>query len=222
MRWHDVETYIRQLRGLLRGEQVEIDGAVVQMIAPAWFLPQRPIEVPIVVAANGPKGLRVARELGDGVMMVTNAQPGFAWCAVLAFGTVLDDGELPTSRRALAAAGPGLTVVYHALYEGDPSAIDGLPGGVQWRAEVERIPEAVRHLALHEDHLVHVTERDTRLLNGDALAAFTWTGTAPELRARLDTLEAAGATEILYAPMGPDVPRELGAFASMAGVSRRH
>ena len=37
------------------------------------------------------------------------------------------------SERALAAAGPGLTVVYHAMYEGDPASVDALPGGVEWR-----------------------------------------------------------------------------------------
>jgi len=28
----------------------------------------------------------------------------------------------------LSAAGPGLTVVYHAMFEGDPSSVDALPG----------------------------------------------------------------------------------------------
>ncbi len=33
---------------------------------------------------------------------------------------------------------------------------------------------------------------------------------------RIDALEAAGATELLYAPMGPDIPRELRTFWEMA------
>ncbi|MDQ1481123.1 MAG: 5,10-methylenetetrahydromethanopterin reductase, partial [Actinomycetota bacterium] len=129
---------------------------------------------------------------------------------------VLDEGESPSSERALAAAGPALTVVYHAMYEGDPSSVDGLPGGPEWRARVEEVPEAQRHLAVHEDHLVRVTDRDRPLLNGDVLPAFTWTGTAADLHARLEPLAASGVTEILYAPMGPDVPRELRTFAEMA------
>ena len=71
---------------------------------------------------------------------------------------------------------------------------------------------------MHEDHLVAVTERDRPLLNGDLLRSFSWTATRSELRERLDALEASGVTEILYAPMGPDVPRELTAFAEMAGL----
>jgi len=63
---------------------------------------------------------------------------------------------------------------------------------------------------------VRVTERDRPLLDGDLLTAFTWTGPAPEVRMRVDALDVAGATEILYAPMGPDVPRELRTFMEMA------
>jgi 5,10-methylenetetrahydromethanopterin reductase len=217
--WTEVEEYLRQLRALLRGEQVEVDGSVVRMIPPAGFLPARPVDVPILVAANGPRGLQVAKELGDGVMTIGSGQPEFDWCAVLAFGTVLDDGEQPTSPRALEAAGPALTVVYHGMYEANPTTVDGLPGGPEWRETLEKLPESVRHLTVHEDHLVRVTERDAPLLDGHTLAAFTWTGSSHQLRVRLDELEAAGATEILYAPMGPDIPRELAAFAAMAGAA---
>ena len=216
--WSEVEEYVRQLRALLAGEQVEVDGRVVQMIPPAGFLPDRPVSVPILVAANGPKGLRVAKKLGDGIMTIGSGQPDFDWCAVLAFGTVLDDGEPPASSRAFDAAGPALTVVYHGMYEANPDAVDSLPGGPAWRAAVEELPPPVRHLTVHEDHLVRVTERDAPLLDGDLLAAFTWTAPAAALRERLDQLEAAGATEILYGPMGPDIPRELRAFAAMAGL----
>jgi 5,10-methylenetetrahydromethanopterin reductase len=219
MPWRDVEAYVRNLRALLRGEQATVDGSVQQMIPPPGFLPPPPIAVPILVAANGPKGLRVAKELGDGVMTVGSGQPGFDWCAVLAFGTVLDDGESPSSARAFEAAGPALTVVYHGAYEVDPAAVDFLPGGAQWRAALEQEPERARHLAVHEGHLVHVTERDASLLDGDTLASFTWTAPADQLRDRLDVLEASGGTEILYAPMGPDVPRELRAFAAMSGLT---
>ena len=69
---------------------------------------------------------------------------------------------------------------------------------------------------MHDDHLVRVTDRDRPLLDGELLKAFTWTGPAAEVRMRIDALAEAGATEILYAPMGPDVPRELRTFMEMA------
>ena len=214
--WAWTRRYVEQLRALLRGEKVDVDGAIVQMLHGSEFAPPRPIRTPIVIAANGPKGLAVARELGDGVMTIGGGDHDFDWCAVLAFGTVLDDGESPGSERALAAAGPALTVVYHAMYEGDPASVDALPGGVEWRKRLEEVPRNERHLAVHDDHLVRVTERDRPLLDGELLKAFTWTGSAPEVRMRIDALAGSGATEILYAPMGPDVPRELRTFMEMA------
>jgi 5,10-methylenetetrahydromethanopterin reductase len=214
--WAWTQRYLEQLRALLRGETVEIEGAACRMLHGPEFAPARPVATPIVVAANGPKGLAVARELGDGVMTIGGGEPEFDWCSVLAFGTVLDEGESPGSERALAAAGPAQTVVYHAMWEGDPASVDALPGGAEWRKRVEAVPEGERHLAVHEDHLVRVTDRDRPLLDGDLLKAFTWTGTRAEVRARLDALEQAGATEVLYAPMGPDVGRELRAFLEAA------
>ncbi|HVM98048.1 MAG TPA: hypothetical protein VMT89_16755, partial [Candidatus Acidoferrales bacterium] len=164
-------------------------------------------------AANGPKGLAIVRELGDGVMCVNQPQPGFSWCSLLVLGTVLDDGEEASSERALAAAGPGLTVAYHGTYEvAGAAAVDGLPGGAEWRAHIDAIPEHERHLALHELHLVGISERDRPLLNGEMLKAFTWTGSAADIRDRLANARDAGATEIMYAPMGPDVARELETF----------
>ena len=216
MPWADTRTYIAQVRGLLEGESMVIDGAVVKMIPPDGYLPHRPISVPILVAANGPKGFAVAHELGDGVMSVVGSYPEFPWCALLVFGTVLDPGESPDSERAFAAAGPALTVVYHGMYESDPDLVDAFPGGSEWRAALEQIPDHTRHLALHEDHVVAVTERDRPLLSGDGLTSFTWTGEADALRERLDASAAAGTTEILYAPIGPDVARELEAFMRMA------
>jgi 5,10-methylenetetrahydromethanopterin reductase len=205
--WAWVAEYIRQLRGLLAGDTVEVDGARVRLMPPAGYLPM-PVDVPILVAANGPKGLEVARELGDGVMTIGPTFTEFDACSVLAFGTVLDPGEDADSLRAIAAAGPMAAVAYHGIYEGNPADVEGLPGGVEWRARIEEIPEAERHLALHEDHFVAVTERDRSVV--------TWTDEAPALRIRLDALAAGGATEVLFAAGGPDVERELRAFHAMA------
>jgi 5,10-methylenetetrahydromethanopterin reductase len=216
--WAWTRRYIEQLRALLRGEKVEVEGSIVQMLHGSGFSPAFPVPTPIVIAANGPKGMAVARDLGDGVMTIGAGEPAFDWCSVLAFGTVLDPGESAASERALAAAGPALTVVYHAMYEGDPASVEALPGGVEWRQRIEEVPADERHLALHEEHLVTVTERDRPLLDGELLKSFSWTGEAAEVRMRIDALAEAGATEILYAPMGPDIPRELRAFMEMASA----
>jgi 5,10-methylenetetrahydromethanopterin reductase len=215
--WSVVERWVEQLRGLLRGETVSIEGSRTKMIHPVGFAPPRPIGTPIVVAANGPKGLAVARKHGDGVLCIAAPQPGFAWCAVFGFGTVLDAGETPESPRAFAALAPALAVVYHGSYEANPAGVDALPGGKGWREEIERFPADVRHLAVHEDHMVRATDRDLRHVS-PALAGATFTGTREALRARFDALETAGMTEFLYAPHGPDPARELRAMAEAVGL----
>ena len=211
--WSFVTGYVHDLRALLRGDAVEIDGRLVRMIHPDGYAPARPIDTPIYVAANGPRGLAAARELGDGVMCVVTPQPGWDRCALLTFGTVLDDGERPDDDRVMAGAGPAAAVAYHGLYEGNPDAVDGLPGGPVWRAAVEAVPERERHRAIHEDPLGKLTDRDRDALGDGALVAgFTWTGPPEDVRARATAASAAGATELLYAPMGPDIERELRTF----------
>jgi 5,10-methylenetetrahydromethanopterin reductase len=216
MKWADVELYLRQLISLLKGDAVEIDGRKCQMIHPAGDVSDRPIDVPIVVAANGPKGLAVAEAIeAAGVMSIFGPQAGWEWSSLFGYGTVLEPGEAPDSPRALAAAGPGGAVVFHGMYEADPTLLDGMPGGPEWRADVEQYPADERHLRTHEGHFVHMTARDGASVTGDMLTGMTWTGEAEALKARMAETEAAGVSEFLYAPMGPDVGRELEAFRQL-------
>lgn len=212
--WSETTHYISTVQKLLAGETVEIDGSLVEMIPPPGYLPNRPMQVPMVVAANGPKGLAAAESLGaDGVMSVLGGQPDWDWSALLTFGTVLEDGEPADSDRAVAAAGPGFTAALHGMYEADPTSVASLPGSEPWLQAIESVPVERRHLALHEGHLDHVTERDRPLVSGDLIRAFTWTGSPEEIRARVDGFAQSGGTEVLYAPAGPDIARELRAFA---------
>ncbi len=215
MTWKATAAYITQLRALLRGEAVEVDGKLVQMVMDPGALPDRPLATPILVAANGPKGLAVAAAEGDGVMAVFGGIPDFDWCALLGFGTVLDPGEPDDAPRVLDAAGPGAVVAYHGIYEAAPAMIDDMEGGAEWRAALEAIPEPERHLALHRGHFTRVTERDRALLSGAAVRQYTMTGDPSEWRDRVDALAATGVTELIYAPMGADIPRELRAVAAL-------
>lgn len=221
MRWAAVTDYVRALKGLLRGEELEFEGRVLQMRHPDGAVARRPIHVPIVVTTNGQKGLEAARQVGDGVMSGGFPCPGFDWSIVVGGGTVLEASEGPTSPRVLAAAGPFVTSLYHLFYElpGLGMTIADLPGGRSWRAEVDAIPESVRHLRLHESHLLRVDERDRDLVSGETVTSLTWTGHPSELRERFALFEAQGATEIFFEPTGPDIAREMATFASAVGLA---
>jgi 5,10-methylenetetrahydromethanopterin reductase len=216
--WRGVARYLRALRGLLRGEEAEVEGARLRMLHPDGFAPARPIATPLLVAANGPRGLEVARELGDGVMALGDPPPGFAWCALARSGTLLEPGETLASPRVFDALAPAIALLYHATYASTGPAVDRLPGGRAWRDAIERVPAPVRHLHLHEGHCVAAPARERALLD-PGLGALTFTGTADELRARWSALAAAGASELAYAPAGPDIPRELRAMARVAGLA---
>ncbi len=215
LKWSFVEAYVRALRGLLRGEEVEWDGAVMRMLQPAGFAPARPIDVPLLIGAGGPKGLATARALGDGVF-VTRPLSGFAWVAQLATGTVLEPGEAPGSARVMAAAGHGAAVAYHGAYE--RGGIETLPGGAAWRDQIERVPARTRHLAIHDGHLIAPNVIDRTVLNGDVLARYGGALDAASWREWLQRWQQEGTTELAYQPAGPDIPRELTAFARMASL----
>jgi 5,10-methylenetetrahydromethanopterin reductase len=225
MPWRQVAVYVRCLKALLAGEHAQWDGATINMLHLPGFGADRPIEVPILIAGEGPKGLAVAAELGDGVFCAAIPQPEAIevspWRALLSFGTVLDDGEELTSARVADATAPAAGVLYHSTYErAGADAVDALPGGRGWRTAIEAVPESERHLAIHTGHLVAANSSDEPHTAGliPLLSAMALVGTAEQLRAKIAELGAAGVTELVYQPAGSDIERELRAFAAVAGL----
>jgi 5,10-methylenetetrahydromethanopterin reductase len=221
--WSFMDAYLTAYRGLLRGETVEWEGKRMRMLHPAGHAPERPVEVPILVAALGPKGHAVAQKHGDG-LYVTLQLPEFmseySWVPYLAWGTVLDVGEALDSEHARDAGGPGWALAYHGAYEfGGPSAVRALPGGEQWLAVVDRAPADERHLSVHYGHCVEVNEADRAAwgAGGHALLTdVTISGTRDEVRRKLADLAGRGVTEIVFQPCGPDIRGELARFLDAA------
>ena len=212
LKWSYVRSYVSAVRALLRGEQVDWEGGVLEMMHPDGYAPRRPITVPIVIAAAGPKGIAAAHELGDGVFGAPVPIAGFDWSVVLTLGTVLEDGEDPGSARVLAAAGHAAPVLFHYALENKQLGL--LPNGEQWAAAYADVPPAVRHLALHDRHLVAINDRDRPFVTGELLAANGFALTRAGWRERAAMLASLGATEIAYQPAGPDIARELETFVS--------
>lgn len=219
MRWSDLEVYTRQVRALLDGEVVDVDGQPCEMLQPHGFGPARPIATPLWVAPNGPKGFAVARALGVDGILVTKVpaehEPTWAHAAMIVAGTVLRPGEDHTSERVVEAMGPFFSTSYHGVWEYQPDALDRMPGGSVWRdLMLSTRPERERHLAVHEGHLAVMTARDRAAVSaaGPAILASGWTGDDESFRAREREAVARGVDEIVYMPAGPDIPAELEAF----------
>jgi 5,10-methylenetetrahydromethanopterin reductase len=198
----------------------------MQMLHPAGHAPPRPIDVPILISALGPKGAQVARELADG-LFATLQLPDFAKefprASYLAWGTVLDEEEDAAGERVRLAGGPGTALAWHGAYEfGGQSAVAKLTGGRAWNEVVNRTPEDLRHLAVHTGHCVELNEADQAAWNSGGstlLGSSTLSGTVEQVRSKLDELAAAGVTEIVFQPCGPDVRRELERFLEAASGS---
>lgn len=219
--WEYLADYVRGFRRLLNGETVEWRGQRMRMLHPDGHAPRRPIDVPVLISALGPKGLAAALDLADGLFTV-NGETGFAnqfsWAALGVHGTVLAAGERLDSRRVQAAAGPGNALAYHAAYEfgGDVTA---LPAGRVWLDAVNQIDPGERHFAIHDRHLVALNDIDRAVWEAGgwkAIPTTTLTGTAAELHERLRAFAADGITEVIYQPTGPDIPGELARFIEAA------
>src|SRR5439155_27145549 len=131
-----------------------------RMIHSPGFAPSRPLDVPLLLAPVGPKGIEAARQHADGVLLVAPVEDG-GWPTVGLFvtGTVLDPGESCDSPRVIDAFGPQYATSIHAMWEWMPELVETVPGGPAWLAALEQVPAAERHLAVHEGHLVAISGR---------------------------------------------------------------
>jgi 5,10-methylenetetrahydromethanopterin reductase len=215
--WSYLQDYVDAFRALLGGATVDWLGNRMRMMHPDGHGPARPIDVPILMSALGPKGVAVATELADGLFTVngeTRFASRFDWAAIGVHGAVLSDGEPLDSARVQSAAGPGNALAYHAAYEfgGD---VTTLPGGDVWLDIIEQTPPQDRHFAVHDQHLVALNTADTAAWAAGSWKAIpdtTLTGTAVDIGRRINDLAAQGITEIIYQPTGPDIAAELTAF----------
>ncbi|MBJ20576.1 MAG: LLM class flavin-dependent oxidoreductase [bacterium] len=108
--WKFMRAHIEQLRALLRGD---VDGRACQMIHRPELAKARPIDVPILISAFGPKGRSIAREIADGWMGMTPPPEAFDWAEQWVRGTVLERGESPSASRVVDDVGAWLVGAYH-------------------------------------------------------------------------------------------------------------
>ena len=203
--------YVTALRRLLAGETAIVDGKATRMLHAAGLAEPRPIGVPLWLSVFGPRGSALAGEIADGI--IGPPHPKLP-AAMIVSGTVLDPGEEPGSSRVRETVGPWRVVDWHSAYaEGGAEAVDAMPGGRAWREALEaRAADGERHLLTFEGHVTHLPDRDRQLL--EHIDVKTMVGDAARIGSQLSRLADRGFQEIIYTPAGPDLARELRAFAS--------
>jgi 5,10-methylenetetrahydromethanopterin reductase len=224
--WSYMKDYITTYQQLVSGQTAVWDGAPIELFLPGDYPTQTPHPVPLLVAANGPKGIRVAHEVGaDGIFGLAAPTPGaaaFNQTVVVVTGTVLNPDEGLDDERVRGSGGPAWALNYHFTYEkqGD-DAVREMPGGAAWIDETERTPKAHRHLEIHRNHALGMSNADNAAWNAGgslSLTATTLSGTPELVAAKVRNFAEQGATELVYHVSGTDVHRELATFADAVGI----
>jgi alkanesulfonate monooxygenase SsuD/methylene tetrahydromethanopterin reductase-like flavin-dependent oxidoreductase (luciferase family) len=143
MRIRDFQEYLRVVRTLLRGEEVEYTfndrTRTIQFLHQDLRFINLENPVPIYVAANGPRALRTAGEYGDGLISAFNERPEMLQhnlqlvregaeradrtlpddfsTATLTTSVVLQPGEKLTSDRVIDECGSQVMAIIHFAYE---------------------------------------------------------------------------------------------------------
>jgi 5,10-methylenetetrahydromethanopterin reductase len=222
IRWSYMEAYIRAYQALLAGEVAEWEGAAIKLMLTSAQADALPLRIPLLLAATGPKGAGVAKRLGaDGLISMFDVVPGqrgFARAVVATMGTVLDEGEGPASERVRLAVGAPWAAAYHFVYTAKGTdAVREMPGGSAWLDVIEKVPQRLRHLHIHQGHMIEMNEADLAAWHAGGYASVpsvTLTGSADTVGKTVAAMVQAGATEIMIEPSGPDIARELETFIS--------
>lgn len=213
--WTVVETFVTQLRTLLAGGEIDIDGNRCAMLHTRPVGLNLPLEVPLWVAAHGPKAFGVAARVANGIITnPTHGEQRIAFdgpCAVSYYGTVLDPDETCDDPAVIDRVGPAAAL---ALHMGPYGPLAGSDEELGFTAAINSLPEDDRLVETHRGHMAELTEIDRKFISGNAVRDGTITGTPTHIRDQLAAMEEAGATRFCYTPVGDNIPRELERFAA--------
>lgn len=221
-----LESYVNRVQGLLRGETVTWDfegiPRAIRFLNPDFGLINLDDPIPLHVSAFGPRARQLTAKLGAGWLNfgadVNRAVKELgemrdAWreaerseplySTQFALGCVLEPGEAADSPRAIAQAGPLVSVLFHNLVETTSAGAMAsvLPAPVNAALERYRSiykayePADARYLSNHRGHLMFVRPEERELLTAALIENFSLTGTADVLVERLRTLKEAGYSQ---------------------------
>ena len=226
----DMAEYIRVVQALWRGETVEtlVEGKQrsIGFLNPDLGLINVTDEMPLYIAASGPRARALTARLGagwiDGAASVERAVAALGemrgtWAAAgrsagdlnavaWAGGAVLAEGEPADSERAVAQAGPRTMTLLHraadaalGLYP-DPGLPDVFADAVAGYVEHARSfrPAGAHYLQNHRGHLMFVRPDERPFLSAELIRYATWTATLPALIARVGALKEAGFGQIVF------------------------
>lgn len=182
-------------RALLSGETVQFEGR--RFRAEGRSFNSGAHEVPIMLAASGPKMLELAGEVADGVLISAATSPAFvAWALER-----VRAGEAKSGRRVHKAA-----LVYTAVSPDGVAAKERLRRnlafvlrGAHHAMNLELAGTRLDQAALNAAYGAEDWEAVARLIDDEVLEAHTASGTPEAVRAAMQRYEAVGLDEVVLA-----------------------
>lgn len=203
----DLERYVAQVRGFLRGEEVELgDGPSRNR----WIAGSGQPPVPVDVAATGPRVTAVAARLADRVTFAVGADPGRLRDAI---ALVRAEREAAGLDPATISVGAYVNTVAHpdtdrarAVVRGGTAAFAHFSGMAG--APATDSPDAAVFEALGRDYDVaghaSATADHATALPDDFIDRFSVAGPVEHCVARLSELVEAGAERLVLIPGSSD------------------
>jgi 5,10-methylenetetrahydromethanopterin reductase len=204
-----IREYVQALRALLAGEAVHVDGAISRLQG-AHLEFQKGAAVPILIASTGPQMLRLAGEIGDGVVLSTGLTLASTrrCLADVAAGAQRRGGLPPTFRRA--------GFINLAVSEDGKSARSAVRRKLAHLFRSRNHAENIASSGLDIDHaaiMTAVAQRDldaaAALLPDAAASAFACAGTPQQCRDRLQEYLSIGLDEAVIEISGDAQGRKL-------------
>jgi probable F420-dependent oxidoreductase len=192
-----LEDSIRVIRGLTRGDEVDVDGYPVRL---EWA---RGGEVPVFVAAYGPKALSLAGRVGNGVIIQV-ADPFFvSWCLERVYEGLRESGRDPATFRVQVAAPSFVSADRDEARDKlrwFPALVGNHIADILRHHDPETLPLELRgyvEARSHYDYRQHTRQgvEHYDYVPDEIVDRFTVLGTADECREKVRELEALGVTE---------------------------
>jgi len=193
------------VRGLLAGETVTYKGCAFTVEdVKLSHKPSRP-DLPILLAARGPKALALAAEVADGLMVSNMCPTGFtSWAASIArpaqlvqYAPCVVAADRETAMAAIKPVLAGLLRTFWTLGLKVPAAKASL----------------VDHSGIPETDFAAAIAGPATALDERFIDAFAVAGTIEDCRARIAAYRAAGVTDLVLTFVGPDPVRDMARFS---------
>jgi 5,10-methylenetetrahydromethanopterin reductase len=193
------------VRGLLAGETVTYKGKVFAVDgAKLSYQPSR-LGLPILMAARGPKALKLCGSLADGLMISNMCPPGFAtWAASIArparlvqYAPCVVAADRTTAMATIKPVLLGMLKTFWTLAQTVPAAKVSL----------------VEHSGIAEADFAAAVASPATALDERFVEAFAVAGTAGECQKRIAAYRTAGVSDLVLTFVGPDPVADMARFS---------